>query len=270
MRHYGACRPSKARPHRRPGHQCRPCCRTHRLGAVAEQTPDCRAGGGKRGSRSAGGLRWCADPRWDHKPPGYPFCHLDRLTLGQQPILGAIAVPFLKECTGGTGSRSVLQRHHCVVVARSARRLPAGHRVCLRRYTDSTTTVCWFTHRTPACRGGAAAVDLALWPLAARTAIGNGAFLPGIWPLAWRWWTGRWNRHRLWHRPSISRPGRCRWRQPACGDHRGASQVQPLPGAAFRVTAMGSEAWPRGREMALQPAAGEKDRIHVRWRPTDS
>ena len=75
------------------------------LKLLAEQTPDIAVLAEESGAAGQqDGLRWCVDPldgttNFAH---GYPFFATSiGLTFGQQPLLGAIAVPFLKEMYWG-------------------------------------------------------------------------------------------------------------------------------------------------------------------------
>ena len=201
------------------------------------------------------GLRWCVDPldgttNFAH---GYPFFATSiGLTLGQQPILGAIAVPFLKEMYWGAPgigafcNDSPLQVSSCDRLEDSL--LVTGFAYDRHTRLDNNyAEFCWFTHRTHGVRrGGAAAVDLAFvaagrqdgywerglspWDLAAGVALVD---------LAGGTVTGYGNR------PFDLSSGRV----VAAGASlhaaitEGLSQIQPLPGAAFgapEVTAMGS------------------------------
>ena len=172
------------------------------------------------------------------------------------PSSGPSLCPFSKRCTGGTGDRSVLQRQPLQVS--SCDRLEDSLLVTGFAYDRHTrldnnyAEFCWFTHRTHGVRrGGAAAWTWPLWPLAARTATGNGACLLGSG--GWRGvgGSGRWNRHRLWQstlRP-LQWPGRCRWRQPACGDHRRAVSGATTAWSRFRCArGHGHGILRRGRE----------------------
>ena len=184
---------------------------------------------------------------------GYPFFATSiGLTFQQQPVLGAIAVPFLKEMYWGAPrigafcNGSPLQVSSCDRLEDSL--LVTGFAYDRHTRLDNNyAEFCWFTHRTHGVRrGGAAAVDLAFiaagrqdgywerglspWDLAAGVALVD---------LAGGTVTGYGNR------PFDLSSGRV----VAAGASlhaaitEGLSQVQPLPGAAFgapEVTAMGS------------------------------
>jgi len=223
---------------------------------LADQTPDIAVLAEESGATGQqNGLRWCVDPldgttNFAH---GYPFFATSiGLTLGQQPILGAIAVPFLKEMFWGAPGIGVFCNGTSLQVS-SCDRLEDALLVTGFAYDRHTrldnnyAEFCWFTHRTHGVRrGGAAAVDLAFvaagrqdgywerglspWDLAAGVALVE---------LAGGTVTGYGNQ------PFNLSSGRV----VAAGASLhaeiidGLSQVKPLPGAAFgapEVTAMGS------------------------------
>ena len=226
------------------------------LELLAEQTPEIAVLAEESGAAGQqDGLRWCVDPldgttNFAH---GYPFFATSiGLTFGQQPILGAIAVPFLQEMywgapgVGAFCNDSPLQVSSCERLEDSL--LVTGFAYDRHTRLDNNyAEFCWFTHRTHGVRrGGAAAVDLAFvaagrqdgywerglspWDLAAGVALVD---------LAGGTVTGYGNR------PFDLSSGRV----VAAGASlhaaitEGLSQVQPLPGAAFgapEVTAMGS------------------------------
>ena len=116
------------------------------------------------------GLRWCVDPldgttNFTH---GYPFFATSiGLTFRQQPILGAICVPFLGETFWGAPGLGVfcnakpISTTDCCNLADSL--LVTGFAYDRHTRLDNNyAEFCWFTHRTHGVRrGGAAAVDLA-------------------------------------------------------------------------------------------------------------
>ncbi|WP_413440004.1 inositol monophosphatase family protein [Synechococcus sp. MIT S1220] len=116
------------------------------------------------------GLRWCVDPldgttNFAH---GYPFFATSiGLTWRQQPILGAIAVPFLRETYwGAPGLGAHLNDTPIKVSACSSldeALLVTGFAYDRQTRLDNNyAEFCWLTHRTHGVRrGGAAAVDLA-------------------------------------------------------------------------------------------------------------
>ena len=201
------------------------------------------------------GLRWCVDPldgttNFAH---GYPFFATSiGLTWKQQPILGAIAVPFLNETywaapgIGAFCNDQAIRVSNCKALDDAL--LVTGFAYDRHTRLDNNyAEFCWFTHRSHGVRrGGAAAVDLAFvaagrqdgywerglspWDLAAGVALVD---------LAGGTVTGYGNR------PFDLSSGRV----VAAGASlhaaitEGLSQVKPLPGAAFgapEVTAMGS------------------------------
>ena len=121
-------------------------------------------------SGDTAGLCWCVDPldgttNFAH---GYPFFATSVGLLWQgQPILGAIAVPFLKElfwCCPGVGAYLHDQRiavTNCSSLEDSL--LVTGFAYDRRELEDNNyAEFCRLTHRTHGVRrGGAAAVDLA-------------------------------------------------------------------------------------------------------------
>ena len=116
------------------------------------------------------GLRWCIDPldgttNFAH---GYPFFATSvGLTFRQQPILGAICVPYLGETFWGAPGLGAfcndtpIQTSTCSALADSL--LVTGFAYDRHTRLDNNyAEFCWFTHRTHGVRrGGAAAVDLA-------------------------------------------------------------------------------------------------------------
>ena len=201
------------------------------------------------------GLRWCVDPldgttNFTH---GYPFFATSiGLTYQQQPILGAISVPFLNETywgAPGVGAHCNEQPIHvtdCKSLEDSL--LVTGFAYDRHERLDNNyAEFCWFTHRTRGVRrGGAAAVDLAFvaagrqdgywerglapWDLAAGVAIVElaGGTVSGYRGEAFAIQQGR----VVAAGPSL---------HPQIVDT--LAQVEPLPGDAFgapEVTAMGS------------------------------
>ena len=116
------------------------------------------------------GLRWCVDPldgttNFTH---GYPFFATSiGLTFRQQPILGAIAVPFLGETYWGAPGHGAHCNSSSIQVSNCDRLedalLVTGFAYDRHTRLDNNyAQFCWFTHRTRGVRrGGAAAVDLA-------------------------------------------------------------------------------------------------------------
>ena len=201
------------------------------------------------------GLRWCIDPldgttNFTH---GYPlFATSIGLTFQQRPVLGAIAVPFLKETYWGAPGLGV----HCndsPIQVSSCERLEDSLLVTGFAYDRHTrldnnyAQFCWFTHRTRGVRrGGAAAVDLAFvaagrqdgywerglapWDLAAGVALVElaGGTISGYGGETFDLGSGRVVASGPALHPQIVEV---------------LNQVQPLPGEAFgapEVTAMGS------------------------------
>ncbi|MEC8441508.1 MAG: inositol monophosphatase family protein [Cyanobacteriota bacterium] len=201
------------------------------------------------------GLRWCIDPldgttNFTH---GYPFFATSiGLTFQQQPVLGAIAVPFLKETYWGAPGLGA----HCndsKIQVSSCERLEDSLLVTGFAYDRHTrldnnyAQFCWFTHRTRGVRrGGAAAVDLAFvaagrqdgywerglapWDLAAGVALVElaGGTISGYSGERFDLGSGR----VVASGPSL---------HPRIVEV--LNQVQPLPGGAFgapEITAMGS------------------------------
>lgn len=116
------------------------------------------------------GLRWCVDPldgttNFAH---GYPFFATSiGLTWRQQPILGAITVPFLQETYWGAPGLGAFLNDTPIQVS-GCRQLDEALLVTgfaydrQNRLDNNYAEFCWFTHRTHGVRrGGAAAVDLA-------------------------------------------------------------------------------------------------------------
>lgn len=201
------------------------------------------------------GLRWCIDPldgttNFTH---GYPlFATSIGLTFQQRPVLGAIAVPFLKETYWGAPGLGA----HCNdsrIQVSSCERLEDSLLVTGFAYDRHTrldnnyAQFCWFTHRTRGVRrGGAAAVDLAFvaagrqdgywerglapWDLAAGVALVElaGGTISGYGGETFDLGSGRVVASGPALHPQIVEV---------------LNQVQPLPGEAFgapEVTAMGS------------------------------
>ena len=226
------------------------------LEMLAEQTPDIAVLAEESGAAGQqDGLRWCVDPldgttNFAH---GYPFFATSiGLTLGQHPILGAIAVPFLNEIYWGAPGVGAFCNDTALNVSACGRLedalLVTGFAYDRHTRLDNNyAEFCWFTHRTHGVRrGGAAAVDLAFvaagrqdgywerglspWDLAAGVALVDlaGGVVSGY-----------------GHQPFDLSSGRVVAAGP--GLHaaitNGLSQVKPLPGEAFgapEVTAMGS------------------------------
>lgn len=167
------------------------------LELLEQQTPDLAVLAEESGS--IGGdqsLRWCVDPldgttNFAH---GYPFFATSiGLTWNNQPILGAIAVPFLNETywavpgLGAFCNEKAIQVSGCTKLVDSL--LVTGFAYDRQTRLDNNyAEFCWMTHRTRGVRrGGAAAVDLAFvaagrldgywerglspWDLAAGTAL---------------------------------------------------------------------------------------------------
>ena len=141
------------------------------LEALRNETPDIAILAEESGSEGEqDGLRWCIDPldgttNFAH---GYPFFATSiGLTFRQQPILGAICVPFLRETFWGAPGLGVfcnaeaIRTTHCRSLADSL--LVTGFAYDRHTRLDNNyAEFCWFTHRTHGVRrGGAAAVDLA-------------------------------------------------------------------------------------------------------------
>ena len=201
------------------------------------------------------GLRWCIDPldgttNFTH---GYPFFATSiGLTFQQQPVLGAIAVPFLKETYWGAPGLGAHCNDNSIQVS-SCERLEDSLLVTGFAYDRHTrldnnyAQFCWFTHRTRGVRrGGAAAVDLAFvaagrqdgywerglapWDLAAGVALVElaGGTISGYGGERFDLASGRVVASGPALHPRIVEV---------------LNQVQPLPGEAFgapEVTAMGS------------------------------
>ena len=201
------------------------------------------------------GLRWCIDPldgttNFTH---GYPFFATSiGLTFQQQPVLGAIAVPFLKETYWGAPGLGAHCNDNSIQVS-SCERLEDSLLVTGFAYDRHTrldnnyAQFCWFTHRTRGVRrGGAAAVDLAFvaagrqdgywerglapWDLAAGVALVElaGGTISGYGGERFDLGSGRVVASGPALHPRIVEV---------------LNQVQPLPGEAFgapEVTAMGS------------------------------
>ena len=135
---------------------------TPELGVLAEES------GRKAGSSSE--LEWCVDPldgttNYAHR---YPFFGTSiGLTWRGQPLLGALAVPALRQLywaapgLGAWCNESRIQVSNCDSLASSL--LVTGFAYDRHERLDNNyAEFAWFTHRTRGVRrGGAAAVDLA-------------------------------------------------------------------------------------------------------------
>ena len=141
------------------------------LEVLAQQTPDIAVLAEESGAEGAqDGLRWCVDPldgttNFAH---GYPFFATSiGLTYQQQPVLGAIAVPFLRETYWGAPGLGAHCNEQPIQVSDCSRLedslLVTGFAYDRHEQLDNNyAEFCWFTHRTRGVRrGGAAAVDLA-------------------------------------------------------------------------------------------------------------
>ncbi|CAI8151974.1 MAG: Fructose-1,6-bisphosphatase/inositol-1-monophosphatase [Synechococcus sp. CC9902] len=141
------------------------------LDVLAEETPTIAVLAEESGAEgSQDGLRWCIDPldgttNFAH---GYPFFATSiGLTYQQIPVLGAIAVPFLRETywgAPGVGAHCNDQPIHVTDCTRLEDALLVTGFAYDRhqRLDNNYAEFCWFTHRTRGVRrGGAAAVDLA-------------------------------------------------------------------------------------------------------------
>lgn len=141
------------------------------LEALSSNTPEIAVLAEESGAHGEqDGLRWCVDPldgttNFAH---GYPFFATSiGLTWKQQPILGAIAVPFLNEtywAAPGIGAfcgEQPIQVSHCEQLDDAL--LVTGFAYDRHTRLDNNyAEFCYFTHRTHGVRrGGAAAVDLA-------------------------------------------------------------------------------------------------------------
>ena len=141
------------------------------LAALREKTPDLAVLAEESGAAGEqDGLRWCVDPldgttNFAH---GYPFFATSiGLTYNHQPILGAVAIPFLNETYWGAPGLGAFCNDTSIQVS-SCRELEDSLLVTGFAYDRHTrldnnyAEFCWFTHRTHGVRrGGAAAVDLA-------------------------------------------------------------------------------------------------------------
>ncbi len=121
-------------------------------------------------SGTTSSLAWCVDPldgttNYAH---GYPFFATSiGLTWNNEPILGSISVPFLKEHYWAAPGIGAFCNERPITVS-TAFKLEDSLLVTGFAY-DRTTNIdnnyaefCWLTHRTRGVRrGGAAAVDLA-------------------------------------------------------------------------------------------------------------
>ena len=141
------------------------------LQALEATTPDIAVLAEESGAQGEqDGLRWCVDPldgttNFAH---GYPFFATSiGLTWKQQPILGAIAVPFLNETywaapgIGAFCNDQAIRVSNCKALDDAL--LVTGFAYDRHTRLDNNyAEFCWFTHRTHGVRrGGAAAVDLA-------------------------------------------------------------------------------------------------------------
>lgn len=226
------------------------------LAALREKTPDLAVLAEESGAAGEqDGLRWCVDPldgttNFAH---GYPFFATSiGLTYNHQPILGAVAIPFLNETYWGAPGLGAFCNDTSIQVS-TCRELGDSLLVTGFAYDRHTrldnnyAEFCWFTHRTHGVRrGGAAAVDLAFvaagrqdgywerglapWDLAAGVALVE---LAG----------GRISGYR--NEPFELRSGRVvaagKALHPAMIEV--LAEVKPLPGDAFgapEITAMGS------------------------------
>ena len=141
------------------------------LEALQSSTPDIGILAEESGARGQqNGLRWCVDPldgttNFAH---GYPlFATSIGLTWNQQPILGAIAVPYLREIfwaapgIGAFRNEKPIRVSSCQSLQDSL--LVTGFAYDRHSRLDNNyAEFCWFTQRTHGVRrGGAAAVDLA-------------------------------------------------------------------------------------------------------------
>ena len=141
------------------------------LEALAARTPEIAVLAEESGAQGEqDGLRWCVDPldgttNFAHS---YPFFATSiGLTWKQQPILGAIAIPFLNEIYWAAPGLGAFCNEQSIHVSR-CRHLEDSLLVTGFAYDRHTrldnnyAEFCWFTHRTHGVRrGGAAAVDLA-------------------------------------------------------------------------------------------------------------
>ena len=226
------------------------------LDVLAAATPDIAVLAEESGAAGEqDGLRWCVDPldgttNFAH---GYPFFATSiGLTFRQTPVLGAIAVPFLREVYWGAPGVGAFCNEEAITVS-SCQQLEDSLLVTGFAYDRHTrldnnyAEFCWFTHRTRGVRrGGAAAVDLAFvaagrqdgywerglspWDLAAGVALVDiaGGCISGYGGGAFELNSGRVVAAGPQLHPAIV---------------NGLAQVTPLEGSAFgapEVTAMGS------------------------------
>ena len=141
------------------------------LEALQSSTPDIGILAEESGARGEqNGLRWCVDPldgttNFAH---GYPlFATSIGLTWNQQPILGAIAVPYLREIfwaapgIGAFRNEKPIRVSSCQSLQDSL--LVTGFAYDRHSRLDNNyAEFCRLTHKTRGVRrGGAAAVDLA-------------------------------------------------------------------------------------------------------------
>lgn len=138
---------------------------------LQQQTADIAVLAEESGSiGEASSLLWCVDPldgttNFAH---GYPFFATSiGLTWNRQPILGAIAIPFLNEIYWGVPSLGAFCNEKPIKVS-SCESLENSLLVTgfaydrQSRLDNNYAEFCWMTHRTRGVRrGGAAAVDLA-------------------------------------------------------------------------------------------------------------
>ena len=138
---------------------------------LQKKTPDIAVLAEESGSiGDQGSLLWCVDPldgttNFAH---GYPFFATSiGLTWKRQPILGAIAIPFLNEIYWGVPNLGAFCNEKPIRVS-SCKKLTDSLLVTgfaydrQNRLDNNYAEFCWLTHRTRGVRrGGAAAVDLA-------------------------------------------------------------------------------------------------------------
>ena len=131
------------------------------LNVLGELTPEIAVLAEESGAEGEqDGLRWCVDPldgttNFTH---GYPFFATSiGLTYQQQPILGAISVPFLNDLLGapGVGAHCNEQPIHvtdCKSLEDSL--LVTGFATTGMNGHNNYAEFCWFTHRTRGVRRG--------------------------------------------------------------------------------------------------------------------
>mgnify|MGYP001277713358 FL=1 len=141
------------------------------LNCLKDSTPEIAVLAEESGAQGEqNGLRWCVDPldgttNFAHS---YPFFATSiGLTWKQQPVLGAICVPFLNETYWAAPGVGAFCNDNPIQIS-SCERLSDALLVTGFAYDRHTrldnnyAEFCWFTHRTRGVRrGGAAAVDLA-------------------------------------------------------------------------------------------------------------